>query len=357
MAYSTCSLNPLENEAVVVALLQRSSGELELLPTAHLLPELQRRPGLTTWAVFDDRMRRLHSFGQSQRKRVTKGLRRCFRATMWPPAGSAEGADAILSVLPRCMRLVPHLHDSGGFFVALIRRCTSAPRPPRAPSRALSPPSAGRQYRPVSPEACRMLTSSLGLSAAEHHTFVRVIGRRLHADDSHAVARNGGGGYDDDGDEDGALDEKDDDDEHEHEQEQAAEPHAPRTIVVLSETTAAVLADARPAFRPVCAGARVFVRVPGGKYQLVQDGAGAQQLPLQEVPMLLWLAPKKSWPRLSTTRKRAVGRRPRWRWRAQRSSARGAGFGPRAAKTVTGCRVFEVAGVVGSMWQGSPALA
>jgi 16S rRNA C967 or C1407 C5-methylase (RsmB/RsmF family) len=47
MAYSTCSLNPLENEAVVVALLQRSSGELELLPTAHLLPELQRRPGLT----------------------------------------------------------------------------------------------------------------------------------------------------------------------------------------------------------------------------------------------------------------------------------------------------------------------
>lgn len=290
MAYSTCSLNPLENEAVVVALLQRSSGELELLPTAHLLPELQRRPGLTTWAVFDDRMRRLHSFGQSQRKRVSKGLRRCFRATMWPPAGSAEGADAIRSVLPRCMRLVPHLHDSGGFFVALIRRCTSAPRPPRAPSRALSPPSAGRQYRPVSPEACRMLTSSLGLSAAEHHTFVRVIGRRLHADDSHAVARIGGGGYDDDGDEDGALDEKDDDDEHEHEQEQAAEPHAPRTIVVLSETTAAVLADARPAFRPVCAGARVFVRFPGGKYQLVQDGAALllPALPPRCVAKLPW---------------------------------------------------------------------
>ena len=124
-----------------------------------------------------------------------------------------------------------------------------------------------------------MLTSSLGLSAAEHHTFVHVIGRWLHADDSHAVARIGGGGDDDFGDEDGALDEKDDDDEHEHEHEHegeqrmAAEPHAPRTIVVLSETTAAVLADARPAFRPVCAGARVFVRFPGGKYQLVQDGA------------------------------------------------------------------------------------
>ena len=281
MAYSTCSLNPLENEAVVAALLQRSSGELELLPTAHLLPELQRRPGLTTWAVFDDRMRRLHSFGQSQRKRVSKGLRRCFRATMWPtPAGSAEGADAIRSVLPRCMRLLPHLHDSGGFFVALIRRCTPAPRPPRALS-PLAPPSAGRQYRPVSPEACRLLTLSLGLSAAEHHMFVRVIGRRLHADDSHAVARIGDGGYNDDVDENVALDEKDDEHEHEHESEErrtahhdaGPEQHAPRTIVFLSETTAAVLADASPAFRPVCAGARVFVRFPGGKYQLVQDGA------------------------------------------------------------------------------------
>jgi hypothetical protein len=130
-----------------------------------------------------------------------------------------------------------------------------------------------------------MLTSSLGLSAAEHHTFVRVIGRRLHADDSHAVARNGGGGYDDDGDEDGALDEKDDDDER-----VAAEPHAPRTIVVLSETMAAVLADARPAFRPVCAGARVFVRFPGGKYQLVQDGAALllPALPPRCVAKLPW---------------------------------------------------------------------
>ena len=144
-----------------------------------------------------------------------------------------------------------------------------------------------------------MLTSSLGLSAAEHHTFVRVIGRRLHADDSHAVARIGGGGDDDDGDEDGALDEKDDDDEHEHEHEHehegeqrmAAEPHAPRTIVVLSETTAAVLADARPAFRPVCAGARVFVRFPGGKYQLVQDGAALllPALPPRCVAKLPWV--------------------------------------------------------------------
>ena len=51
MVYSTCSFNPVENEAVVASLLRRCSGTLELVDTSHMLPKLKRRPGLKTWKV------------------------------------------------------------------------------------------------------------------------------------------------------------------------------------------------------------------------------------------------------------------------------------------------------------------
>ncbi len=49
--YSTCSFNPLENEAVVAALLLRTGAKLEEAPKLEGLPT---RPGLTTWVVLDD---------------------------------------------------------------------------------------------------------------------------------------------------------------------------------------------------------------------------------------------------------------------------------------------------------------
>ena len=53
MTYSTCSLHPVEDEAVVAAILQRCAGAVELCDASHLLPGLTRRPGLTSWSVFD----------------------------------------------------------------------------------------------------------------------------------------------------------------------------------------------------------------------------------------------------------------------------------------------------------------
>ena len=51
MCYSTCSLNPMENEAVVAELLRASNGALRLVETAQLLPELARAAGLEHWSV------------------------------------------------------------------------------------------------------------------------------------------------------------------------------------------------------------------------------------------------------------------------------------------------------------------
>ncbi|KAG6518801.1 hypothetical protein ZIOFF_022282 [Zingiber officinale] len=51
MVYSTCSMNPVENEAVVAEVLRRSANSIKLLDVSGELSELVRRPGLKTWKV------------------------------------------------------------------------------------------------------------------------------------------------------------------------------------------------------------------------------------------------------------------------------------------------------------------
>ncbi|CAK9115927.1 unnamed protein product [Durusdinium trenchii] len=102
MTYSTCSFNPLENEAVVAALLLRTGAVLEVVPDLQGLPT---RPGLTTWTVEE-----LHG-----PEGLTKAQRKRFRRSMWPP----DCADLHLE---RCVRCLPFLANTGGFFVALLRK-------------------------------------------------------------------------------------------------------------------------------------------------------------------------------------------------------------------------------------------
>lgn len=54
MVYSTCSMSPYEDEAVVAELLRSSKGKLELVDARQFLPKLKTRPGLSHWAVLDD---------------------------------------------------------------------------------------------------------------------------------------------------------------------------------------------------------------------------------------------------------------------------------------------------------------
>lgn len=51
MVYSTCSLNPLEDEAIVAQLLRVYKGSLELVDVSDKLPNLKRSPGISTWKV------------------------------------------------------------------------------------------------------------------------------------------------------------------------------------------------------------------------------------------------------------------------------------------------------------------
>ncbi|XP_074588681.1 uncharacterized protein LOC141844544 [Curcuma longa] len=53
MVYSTCSMNPVENEAVVAEVLRRSGDSIKLLDVSGELSELVRRPGFKTWKLKD----------------------------------------------------------------------------------------------------------------------------------------------------------------------------------------------------------------------------------------------------------------------------------------------------------------
>ena len=162
MCYSTCSLNPIEDEAVVAALLERAarstdaemqSPAVEIEPWPEdLLPALRRRPGLPTWRVCDHvdgghvdggsndddddddgpRLRWHRDYDAA----VAAGMPHAARS-MWPPSHGSEGVAP--QHLERCSRLLPHDQDTGGFFIALLRK--------RAPLGESVPPSAPRKRR------------------------------------------------------------------------------------------------------------------------------------------------------------------------------------------------------------------
>ena len=122
LCYSTCSLNPIEDEAVVAAAGRARGGRAEAWP-ADVLPALRRaraaQLGVADDADADDARRRRGGGAALARelRRGAGGGRRARGADDVPPAA----ADAARLRLERCSRLLPHDQDTGGFFVALLR--------------------------------------------------------------------------------------------------------------------------------------------------------------------------------------------------------------------------------------------
>lgn len=115
IVYSTCSLNPIENEAVIAAALQ-SHPEFEVVDVSSELPSLIRKPGLDTWhPVYSKELDHFSSYEEyvSHCKNHNQPLK--LAATHWPPQNAKE------LNLHRCLRIYPHLQDMGGFFVAVLQ--------------------------------------------------------------------------------------------------------------------------------------------------------------------------------------------------------------------------------------------
>ena len=104
LVYSTCSLNPVEDEAVVAELL-RADPSLTVIEDPRA-PQLIRRPGLTTWKVLDEGDDGLVEYASPDD--VPEGKARRFRPSVFPPTDSR-----IKAQLTRCMRFLPHDADAG----------------------------------------------------------------------------------------------------------------------------------------------------------------------------------------------------------------------------------------------------
>lgn len=52
LVYSTCSMNPIEDEAVITGALKLCNGTVELVDTSSLLPSLKRTNGVNKWKVI-----------------------------------------------------------------------------------------------------------------------------------------------------------------------------------------------------------------------------------------------------------------------------------------------------------------
>ena len=100
---------------------------------------MKRRPGMKHWRVVtmvDDDVE-YPTYEDSQKESVSVGLRRKFERSMWPPKSGVTKLGKRIKGPPleRCMRLMPHLQDMGGFFATLLKKVAPLPGP-KDPTRA-----------------------------------------------------------------------------------------------------------------------------------------------------------------------------------------------------------------------------
>ncbi|KAJ1545263.1 hypothetical protein HK096_006611, partial [Nowakowskiella sp. JEL0078] len=109
VVYSTCSFNPVENEAVVLHVLRKSGGALRIVDVSHNLPELKRAPGVEAWkissksSVMYDRWEDVPVADREDEKKLRESM-----------FGTVEDS--------RNVRIFPHMQNTGGFFVAVIEK-------------------------------------------------------------------------------------------------------------------------------------------------------------------------------------------------------------------------------------------
>ena len=185
LLYSTCSLNPVEDEAVVAAIL-KENPEFELVKGAMDAgaPGMRYRPGVSTWKVAEhtfkekDDASRFDSDSDSESdddvtlrwyddyELASAAGMPATEPSMWPPSQE----DAKSMHLERCARLLPHDQDTGGFFIALLRKratkggTAGSQRTERERVRAAA--DLPDPVRPLPPNEMSAIAAQLGLGSS-----------------------------------------------------------------------------------------------------------------------------------------------------------------------------------------------
>ncbi|KAL2131548.1 hypothetical protein VTI74DRAFT_4899 [Chaetomium olivicolor] len=124
MVYSTCSMNPVENESVVAAAIERCGGpdKIEIIDCSDQLPLLKRMPGMRKWQIMDKSGRLWNSWEEVEEyvKSTDDGVSPSrLVESMFPRPATSDCADLPLE---RCMRVYAHQQDTGGFFITALRK-------------------------------------------------------------------------------------------------------------------------------------------------------------------------------------------------------------------------------------------
>ena len=127
--YSTCSLNPIEDEAVISSVVNELGGSVSIVDCSQKYPELKRSKGMKTWKVYSSKEKDQKPEDANESSvlfteyenydQVPEDLRKQIRETMFPVN--------VPDTIQNCMRFIPHQNDTGGFFVALLRKDSDIP--------------------------------------------------------------------------------------------------------------------------------------------------------------------------------------------------------------------------------------
>lgn len=121
VVYSTCSMNPVENEAVVATAIDRCGGmsKVDIIDCSSALPRLKRRQGLSDWKVMDKQGRIWPSWQAVEEEKAKNGEEGLVRLSgfMFPSIKREEAVP-----LDRCMRVYGHLQDTGAFFITVLEK-------------------------------------------------------------------------------------------------------------------------------------------------------------------------------------------------------------------------------------------
>ena len=115
LVYSTCSMNPIEDEAVISSVVQEIGEDfVEIADVSSMFPQLKRTNGFSTWPVYTvDKENPTEMIYFENYESVPQKLRAQAPKTMFPSG---------VKNLERCMRFFPHYENSGGFFVTVLRK-------------------------------------------------------------------------------------------------------------------------------------------------------------------------------------------------------------------------------------------
>ncbi|KAI0541253.1 NOL1/NOP2/sun family protein [Xylaria digitata] len=122
VVFSTCSMNPVENESVVVSAIERCGGPdvVEIIDCKDRLPLLKRYPGMHQWQIMDKSGKIWNNWEEVQQHVLNGGQAPGkISQTMFP---RPDTSDCSALPLDRCMRVYAHQQDTGGFFITVLEK-------------------------------------------------------------------------------------------------------------------------------------------------------------------------------------------------------------------------------------------